>query len=61
MEKNEYPFTLFRVCTQLHFYDINYLKSHVPGGSLRHPPNSDKEVVKGLLKASDKTGENEIE
>ena len=34
-----------------HFYDINYLQSPTPRGMPRRPPNSDKEVVKGLLEA----------
>jgi len=41
-----------------HFFKINY-QSPAPGGMPRHPPNSDKEVVKGLLEAFDKIGESE--
>ena len=45
----------------LHFYDMNYLQLPAPGGMPRRPPNSDKEVVKGLLEAFDKINENETE
>ena len=39
------------------FYDVNYLNSHAPGGEPRRPPNCDREVVIGVLRAFDKVGE----
>ena len=54
MGKNEYPLHCLGFALNPHVYDINYLQSHAPGGMSRCPPNLDKEVVKGLLKAFDK-------
>lgn len=43
------------------FYDVRYLQTPAPGGLTRRPPNLDKEVVEGIMKAFHKIAENEKE
>ncbi|XP_074327630.1 uncharacterized protein LOC141665546 [Apium graveolens] len=44
-----------------HFYDANYLRIEAPCGIPRRPPNHDLEVVKGVMTALEKIGEDASE
>ncbi|KAJ8451048.1 hypothetical protein Cgig2_026857 [Carnegiea gigantea] len=56
-EKMNIPLHCLGCALNPHFYDIGY-QSPAPGGMPRRPPNMDKEVVKRVLEAFEKIGEN---
>ncbi|XP_074304319.1 uncharacterized protein LOC141639034 [Silene latifolia] len=60
-EKMNIPLHCLGFALNPHFYDANYLKTPAPGGLPRRPPNADREVVNGVLKAFDKIGEDAAE
>ncbi|XP_074299373.1 uncharacterized protein LOC141630454 [Silene latifolia] len=60
-EKMNIPLHCLGFSLNPHFYDANYLKTPAPGGLPRRPPNADREVVSGVLKAFDKIGEDAAE
>lgn len=43
------------------YYDKHYLAKLAPGGMKRNPPNEDREVIVGVLKAFEKISESEEE